>query len=118
MAIYRTCALILLLAASLSAQDFTPNDEVKQNPARFRQVTWDDTFTVPKDGNYTLLFPANISTYRMPSCELLDADTKKPPTKLQWTHVWRGRMTLTAPPGERIKIHCIGLELKPWRKEK
>lgn len=114
MAIYRTVALILLLAASLRAQDFTPKDDVKANPARFRQVVWDYTFTVPDTGKYTLVFPTNISTYRMPSCELVNADTKKPAT-LQWTKVERDKLAFTAPAGERIQVHCIGLEMKPWR---
>ena len=105
---------LLLFAPCLLAQDFS-RDEVKHNPARFRMATWDDTFTVPASGKGTIVFPANISTYRMPSCELTDAATGKSPKGWQWLKVERVSMSYKATPLEKVAIHCYGPELKPWR---
>lgn len=122
--------ILLLFALPVFAQDFTPDDAMKANPARFRQTTWehtfnggkDDIFFIPKKQSkgwieYDLLFPSSVSAYRMPSCELTNADTGKP-AKLEWVSVSRSIMTLRAPQGERIHISCIGYEMKPWRKER
>jgi hypothetical protein len=113
----RTMILLLFLGMPLLGQDFTLNDEVRKNPARFRYVHFEDTFVVRGTGEYTYVFPKNISTYRMPSCEWTNADTKQPAT-LEWKKVARDRMIFTAPKGERIHIKCDGLELKPWRAKK
>lgn len=104
----------LVFAAVIFGQDFS-RDEVKKNPARFRQVVWDDTFTVPKSGKGSIVFPMNISTYRMPACELVDAKTGKSPETWEWLTVQKEGMSYKAKPRERIHIHCVGLELKPWR---
>jgi len=109
----------LLITVLLLAQMYPieTHDEVYQNPARFRQVTWDSVLVVPKSGTYILDFPDNISTYRMPACELTNAKTGKP-ADLTWDLVHQGWMVFHAPPGERIKVHCQGYELKPWRKDR
>jgi len=116
----RALFLFLVMAAATSAQNYA-TDEVAQNPARFRQVVWDDTFTVTGDGDYQLGFPANISTYRAPTCIYSEVPERGPAVggsaRLEWVKVSRSLVIFKAPKGETIAVHCIGYEIKPWRKD-
>jgi hypothetical protein len=132
----RLLVLFLIVAAIITAQDFS-RDEIKENPSRFRFVyciwrtaDWfcslddvipdpsHDWFTVPNSGEGTIKFPSRISTYRMPSCQIVDAKTGGSPKDFIWTRVTKSEMDYKANKGETLLIHCRGQELKPWRQDK